>query len=167
MLNISQITTVYIVISVVFGHPNQLNLKQRTSAILRRQNYLNSISSKHYLVSVIRISHKEEEVRIQLKRKFFKTQYYFATEEWSLNTKSEMILHFLFTLCQVMAIFASIFLIYLLAMSCYMMGTKYVFEVLYKYLVKMPFTIFINIATIINLTMNLMNVPRIWIEILT
>jgi hypothetical protein len=106
-------------------------------------------------------------VRIQLKRKFFKTQYYFATEEWSLNTKSEMILHFLFTLLQVMAIFGSIFLIYLLAMSCYMMGTKYVFGVLYKYLVKMPFTIFINIATIINLTMNLMNVPRIWIEILT
>ena len=110
-------------------------------------------------------------MRIQSKRKFFKTQYYFATEEWSLNTKSEMILNFLFTLLQalltVMAIFGSIFLIYVLAMSCYLVGPKYVFESLYKYLVKMPFTIFINVVTIINLTMNLMNVPRIWIEILT
>ena len=106
-------------------------------------------------------------MRIQSKRKFFKTQYYFATEEWSLNTKFEMILDFLFTLLTVMAMFGSIFLIYLLAMSCYLVGPKYVFETLYKYLVKMPFTIFINIATIINMTMNLMNVPRIWIEILT
>ena len=106
-------------------------------------------------------------MRIQSKRKFFKTQYYFATEEWSLNTKFEMILDFLFTLLTVMATFGSIFLIYILAMSCYLVGPKYVFETLYKYLVKMPFTIFINVVTIINLTMNLMNVPRIWIEILT
>ena len=88
-----------------------------------------------------------------------------------MNTKSEMTLNFLFTLLIVIRdmilIFGSIFLIYVLTVSCYMVGTKYVFEVLYKYLVKMPFTIFINIATIINMYMYIMNVPRIWIEILT
>lgn len=82
-----------------------------------------------------------------------------------------MMLNFLFTLLIVIrdmvVIFGSIFLIYILAISCYMVGTKYVFEVLYKYLVKMPFTIFINIATVINMYMYIMNVPRIWIEILT
>ena len=61
-----------------------------------------------------------------------------------------------------LAILGSIFVIYVLVMSCYLVGIKYIFDSLIEYLLRKPLVIIINIATIIN-----MHVPRIWIEILT